>query len=80
VQAGIDRAREADRLGRPKTDAAVADAIRASLANGMSIRKTAKLHGVGISTVQRLKHAGARAGDSSITAPISPDQTVPSTA
>jgi len=58
VQAGIDRARIAGkRLGRPRLDAGRADAVRASLANGVSIRGTAKLHHVGVSTVQRLKAA-----------------------
>ncbi len=56
VQAGINRARGAGkRLGRPKIDAQLADAIRAALASGVSIRRAAKLHGVGVSTVQRLK-------------------------
>ena len=56
VQAGIDRARSAGkRLGRPCIDAGRADAIRASLAGGVSIRKTAKTHRVGVSTVLRLK-------------------------
>jgi DNA invertase Pin-like site-specific DNA recombinase len=56
VQAGIDRARAAGkRLGRPKTSPKLADAVRASLAAGISIRKAAGLHGVGISTVQRIK-------------------------
>jgi hypothetical protein len=41
--------------GRPKTDAKVIAAVRASLAAGVSIRKAAKLHGVGVSTVQRIK-------------------------
>jgi DNA invertase Pin-like site-specific DNA recombinase len=58
VQAGIDRARSAGkRLGRPTIDDGRADAIRASLASGVSIRGTAKLHHVGVSTVQRLKAA-----------------------
>jgi DNA invertase Pin-like site-specific DNA recombinase len=60
VQAGVDRARAAGkRLGRPATKAATAAAIRASLAAGVSIRKAAELHGVGISTVQRVKSAAA---------------------
>ena len=42
-------------LGRPKTDAKAIAAIRTSLAAGVSIRKAAKLHGVGVSTVQRIK-------------------------
>jgi DNA invertase Pin-like site-specific DNA recombinase len=77
VQAGIDRAREAGRLGRPHIDPAVADAIQAGLASGLSIRKAAKLHGVGISTVQRLKKAGARAADSLDTIPMPPTHPQP---
>lgn len=61
VQAGVDRARAAGkRLGRPPTEAERVAAIRASLAARVSIRKTAALHHVGISTVQRIK-AGAAA-------------------
>jgi hypothetical protein len=56
VQAGIDRARAAGtRLGRPKIDGRIAEATCASLANGVRIRRAAKLRGVGVSTVQRLK-------------------------
>jgi DNA invertase Pin-like site-specific DNA recombinase len=63
VQAGINRARGAGkRLGRPKIDAQLADAIRAALASGLSIRRAAKLHGVGVSTVQRLKAASRDRG------------------
>jgi DNA invertase Pin-like site-specific DNA recombinase len=58
VQAGIDRARaKGKRMGRPSVDTATAAAVRASLAAGVSIRKAAALHRVGISTVQRLKTA-----------------------
>lgn len=58
VQGGIDRAKAAGkRLGRPAKDAKIADAIRASLDAGMSIRKAAVHHKVGISTVQRIKAA-----------------------
>lgn len=58
VQAGVDRARSAGKqLGRPVTAAKIADAIRASLDAGMSIRKAAVHHKVGISTVQRIKAA-----------------------
>ncbi len=43
VQAGIDRARSAGtRLGRPKLGAQLAEAIRTSLANGVSIRRAAQ--------------------------------------
>ncbi len=60
VQAGVDRAKgNGKRLGRPTTEVKVAAAIRASLAEGVSIRKAAELHGVGISTVQRIKAATA---------------------
>ena len=56
VQAGVDRARAAGkRLGRPKTDSKLVGKIRASLDAGVSIRKTAERHRVGISTVARLK-------------------------
>jgi DNA invertase Pin-like site-specific DNA recombinase len=56
LRAGIARARQSGkRLGRPQIDSGRAAAIRASLASGLSIRKAAKQHGVGISTVQRLK-------------------------
>jgi DNA invertase Pin-like site-specific DNA recombinase len=58
VQAGVDRARAAGkRLGRPSTKPDTTAAIRTSLAGGISIRRAAKLHGVGISTVQRVKAA-----------------------
>jgi DNA invertase Pin-like site-specific DNA recombinase len=57
VQAGVDRARAAGkRLGRPKIDARLAAKVRASLGAGLSIRKTAERHNVGISTVQRIKN------------------------
>jgi DNA invertase Pin-like site-specific DNA recombinase len=60
AQAGVNRARQnvsrsGKPLGRPKTDATIAAAIRASLAAGISIRQAAKLHSVGVSTVQRVK-------------------------
>ena len=45
------------RLGRPTLNTKVAAAIRTSLTAGLSIRKAAQLHGVGISTVQRVKAA-----------------------
>jgi DNA invertase Pin-like site-specific DNA recombinase len=65
VQSGVDRARAAGtRLGRPKIGNAkdpakrrpgLASSISASLDAGVSIRKAAALHKVGISTVQRIK-------------------------
>lgn len=63
MQLGVLRARKAGkRFGRPKLAPARVEAIRASLAGGLSIRKTARLHGVGISSVQRLKKSGGGEG------------------
>jgi DNA invertase Pin-like site-specific DNA recombinase len=56
VRAGIARAKaNGVILGRRKTDLATENAIRATLATGTGILKTAKLHGVGTSVVQRIK-------------------------
>ncbi len=56
VNAGLARARTKGKvLGRPKTSAAVEQAIQESLQDGMGILKTAKIHGVGTSVVQRIK-------------------------
>ena len=56
VNAGLARARARGvRLGRPKTSAKVERAIRARLAAGTGILKTAKALGVGTSVVQRIK-------------------------
>jgi len=58
VNAGLARARaQGKTLGRPKTDAMTETAIRATLATGAGVLKTAKVHGVGVSVVQRLKAA-----------------------
>ena len=55
--AGQARARAAGvRFGRPTIAADREAAVRASLAAGMGIVKAAKTHGVGVGTVQRLKH------------------------
>jgi len=57
VNAGLARAKaNGVILGRPQTNTRIEDAIRATLANGTGILKTAKLHGVGTSVVQRLKN------------------------
>jgi DNA invertase Pin-like site-specific DNA recombinase len=54
--AGQARARGAGvRFGRPTVAADKEAAVRASLAAGVGIVKTAKMHGVGVSVVQRLK-------------------------
>ncbi|MDD3651197.1 recombinase family protein [Immundisolibacter sp.] len=57
VHAGLNRARsQGKRLGRPTIDADKAAAITAALrTGGAGLHKIAKAHGVGVSTVQRLK-------------------------
>lgn len=56
VKSGLERAKaNGVILGRPVTDAATEQAIKATLATGTGILKTAKLHNVGTSVVQRLK-------------------------
>ena len=60
IHAGIARARKCGTksgapIGRPQTSRKVEDKIRASLAAGNGIHKTAKLCGVGVGTVQRIK-------------------------
>jgi DNA invertase Pin-like site-specific DNA recombinase len=58
VNAGLARAKaNGVILGRPQTKANIEEAIRATLTNGTGILKTAKLHGVGTSVVQRIKAA-----------------------
>ncbi len=58
VKAGLARAKaNGVILGRPQTKASIEDAIRATLNNGTGILKTAKIHGVGTSVVQRIKAA-----------------------
>jgi len=61
--AGLARARaQGKRLGRPPVKQGVAVAVRLSLAAGVSIRRAAALHHVGISTVQRIKNLTAQVG------------------
>jgi DNA invertase Pin-like site-specific DNA recombinase len=57
VKSGLERARaQGKRLGRPATDARKVEAIIEGLrAGGVGIIKLAKLHGVGVGTVQRIK-------------------------
>ena len=59
VKSGLERARaQGKTLGRPSTDAGKVEAIRADLrVGGVGIIKLAKLHGVGVGTVQRIKGA-----------------------
>ena len=61
--AGLARARaQGKRLGRPPVRQGVAVAVRRSLAAGVSIRRAAALHHVGISTVQRIKNLKEQVG------------------
>jgi DNA invertase Pin-like site-specific DNA recombinase len=56
VRAGIARARaQGKHLGRPRINDETEQAIRAALAEGRGIRKTARECGVGISVVQRVR-------------------------
>jgi DNA invertase Pin-like site-specific DNA recombinase len=62
INAGIARAREKGTksgkpIGRARVDPKIEDAIRASLASGKGILKTARECRVGSSTVQRVKAA-----------------------
>jgi len=55
VRAGLLRARgEGKRLGRPPIDPALAERIRAALADGLSVRKTAAKFKINPTTVQRV--------------------------
>jgi DNA invertase Pin-like site-specific DNA recombinase len=55
VRAGLQRGkREGKRLGRPPIADKLAERIRAALAGGMSVRKTAAKFDVNPSTVQRI--------------------------
>lgn len=56
VHAGLARAKaQGKTLGRPQTNADTEAAIREMLKGGTGILKTARLHGVGTSVVQRIK-------------------------
>jgi DNA invertase Pin-like site-specific DNA recombinase len=62
IHAGIARAREKGTkrgkpIGRPRVTQKIEDAIRASLASGKGVHKTARECGVGSGTVQRVRAA-----------------------
>jgi DNA invertase Pin-like site-specific DNA recombinase len=59
VKAGLQRAKAQGKvLGRPSTQPENVEAIKAGLRAGrVGIIKLAKLHGVGVGTVQRIKAA-----------------------
>ena len=57
VNAGLARARAQGKvLGRPKVAGSMEAAIREQLAEGVGIGKVARTLGVGVSTVQRVRH------------------------
>ena len=61
TRAGLVRARaQGKRLGRPPITRTISAAVLRSLAEGVSIRKAAKLHRVGISTVQQIRSTDAQ--------------------
>src|SRR5262245_32321528 len=67
VRAGLQRAkREGKRLGRPPIADKLAERIRAALAGGMSVRKTAAKFAVNPSTVQRVAHPFEGADNASV--------------
>ena len=67
VRAGLQRAkREGKRLGRPPIADKLAERIRAALAGGMSVRKTAAKFAVNPSTVQRVAHPFVGADNASV--------------
>ena len=67
VRAGLQRAkREGKRPGRPPIADKLAERIRAALAGGMSVRKTAAKFDVNPSTVQRVAHPFEGADNASV--------------
>ena len=61
VRAGLRRAKaEGKTLGRPRISEKIERAIRKALAAGHGIISTAKAHGVGVGTVQRIAHETSR--------------------
>jgi DNA invertase Pin-like site-specific DNA recombinase len=60
--AGLARARaNGSKLGRPRINGEIENAVRAALAQGVGIQRTARLVGVGVGTAQRIKRAMALA-------------------
>lgn len=58
VRAGLARAKsEGKTLGRPRIAADVETAVKATLASGIGMMKTAKLHQIGVGTVVRISRA-----------------------
>ena len=70
VKAGLSRARsQGKRLGRCPVSADVVENIRAQLAGGSGILKTAKLIGCGVGTVHRIKREMAGAATCGFSGP-----------
>jgi DNA invertase Pin-like site-specific DNA recombinase len=62
VMAGLKRAKANQvQLGRPKMAAKIEEQVKAELAKGTGILKTAKALGLGTGTVQRIKRGMAAA-------------------
>ena len=60
VKAGLKRARaQGKRLGRPPIDATLERKARLELGKGTGVVKTAKLVGLGVGTVHRIKQGMA---------------------
>lgn len=56
TKAGLARARaQGKALGRPKVAAEIEAAVRARLADGIGVQRTARLCGCGVGTVQRIR-------------------------
>ena len=68
VRAGLRAKREGKRLGRPPIADKLAERIKAALAGGMSVRKTAAKFDVNPSTVQRISRPFDDAEDASVAA------------
>jgi DNA invertase Pin-like site-specific DNA recombinase len=71
VKAGIDRARlkgtkSGKPIGRARISARIEEAIRATLAGGAGIHKTARTVGAGVGTVQRIKAAMAQSEEAGV--------------
>lgn len=63
VRAGLARAKaQGKHLGRPRVAAELEAKVATSLREGLGIHRTARLHGVGTSTVQRIRAGTSPAG------------------
>src|SRR5262249_13447379 len=67
VRSRLHRKGEGKTLGRPKIAADVETAIKATLAGGTGMIKAAKMHGVGVGTVQRVARGMCRKAQNFVT-------------